>query len=319
MRYMTLAFLAVCAAVVVNSRPATADDGNDDLTAAFAKCDSVWTAAVGSTFLHRSDGRVEFAIFAAPQGTASPNVIDFDLGWAAGPQIELTRHIDSDWDVGVRYFSVDSWNASVSFAEPGTLRAPMMLGGPLSFFEIPSINYTSRLYSTELNVKRALGERLHLLAGFRIVELHESIASGAQYPTIQDTFSVRASNYLYGYQMGVEGVIFEYGRLQFDGGLKAGVYGNHIRGTIDSDGPDYYVEETLAAGHTSFVGEIDLNVRYQFNRHWSVYGGYQLMWLQGVMTAGDYYGLLVNPSADYNLTNGSPFYHGAQAGLELAW
>ena len=82
MRYMTLAFLAACAALVVNSRPTMADDGNEDLTAAFAKCDPVWTAAVGSTFLHRSDGSVPFSFFTAPQAAIFPALLIGPCGLA---------------------------------------------------------------------------------------------------------------------------------------------------------------------------------------------------------------------------------------------
>jgi hypothetical protein len=319
MKCTIFVLLVACAAATFNSQPAVAQTCNDDLTATCASCDPHWSVIAGSVFLNRSKARSGTLALDGTSDAELSNVADFDLGWAAGPQIELNRHFDSGWDVAVRFFSIDGWNAANSLADTGNLRVPLVSNDPADFFDTAFANYTSRLYSTELNLKRQLGERVRLLAGFRCVELHEQVSAGAYSPTLEGNFDIGASNYLYGFQMGAESLLYEYGALRFDGYLKAGVYGNHIRGNIHGEGTYYDEDSSGAASHTSFLGEVGLTAKYQFSRHCAAYGGYQVMWLQGVVLAGDYVSSMVDPLSEFDVMDGSAFYHGAQAGLEFTW
>jgi hypothetical protein len=319
MKSAMFAALMVCMVVAVDGRAGMAQESDLDWTTVGENSAARWTVTAGSLLLNRSKARPGSLVFDGTTDAELSNVADFDLGWAAGPQIELSRCFDSGWDVALRYFSIDGWSASHSLADPGNLRVPMVSNDPDDFFDTAYARYASRLYNTEVNLKRRWGERVKLLAGFRWVELHEQIASGAYSPGLEGTFDVGAANYLYGFQMGAESMLIEYGALRFDGFLKAGVYGNSVRGTIRGEGTYYDEDSTGTASHTSFLGEIGLTAKYQFNRHISAYGGYQVMWLQGVVLAGDFVSSLVNPSAELDPLDGAAFYHGAQAGLEFAW
>lgn len=321
MRYAAFLFVAACAALSsgLSVRLAVADNGNPEPAVVLATGEPHWTVSVGSVFLNRSKPRPGPLVFNGTTSEVLADVSDFDLGWAVGPDIELTRHVNPDWDVGLRYFSVDGWNATKTLVDPGHLRVPMVSDDPGDFFDTTSGSYASRFYSTELNLKKAFGERLQVLAGFRMVGLFEEVASSAYSPSLEGTFDIRSSNHLYGFQMGVEGIILQRGRFELDGYLKAGVYGNSIRGTIYGDGTYFHEEVTDTINHTSFLGEMGLNAKYQFNRRWSVYGGYQLMWLQGVGLAGDYISLMADPSSTFDILDGAAFYHGARAGLQFTW
>lgn len=123
---------------------------------------------------------------------------------------------------------------------------------------------------------------------------------------------------MYGFQTGAESSLFRWGQLEIDGDLKGGVYGNYIRGSLDGHGTHFDVDGVATASHTSFVGEIGLTANYRVSRHLSVYGGYQVMWLEGVALAGDYAIAMVNQDTDGDAF-GSAFYHGAQAGLQCRW
>jgi hypothetical protein len=278
-----------------------------------------WSVAAGSVFLHRSPARPGSLVFYKATTEELANVHDFDLGWAAGPQLELSRHFDGGWDVAVRYFDIDGWKAARSLADPNSLRVPLVSNNPADFFDTASADYTSRLYNTELNLKRRFGDRLSVLAGFRYLELHEQVSAEAWKPGLEGTVNIGTSNYLYGFQTGVESILLQVGRLQIDGDLKAGVYGNNIRGTMHAHGTYLDDDSEGTASHTSFVGEVGLTGRYQFGRHLAVFGGYQVMWLQGVVLAGDYVSSMANPLAHINVLEGAALYHGANTGLELRW
>lgn len=319
MKHIALILMVACAAVAIDSRPTAAENCDDDLTTACECCSPCWSVTAGGVVLNRSNARPGTLVLDGTTAAELSNVADFDLGWAAGPQVELSRHFDAGWDVAVRYFSIDGWSATHSLADTGNLRVPLVSNNPADFFDTASASYKSQLYNTELNVKREFGQRLRLLAGFRYVELHEQIAAEAYSPTLEGSFNVGASNYLYGFQMGAESSLYECGPLRFDGYLKAGVYGNHIRGTLHGQGTNYNEDGRATASHTSFLGEVGLTATYPFSQHCAAYGGYQVMWLQGVVLAGDYVSSMVNPSAGYNLFDGTAFYHGAQAGLQFNW
>lgn len=323
MKTTTIGFWVVFAAVAMESRGAVAQNCSDEQgssSAAFTNCcGPLWTATAGSILLNRSTARPGSLVFDGTTDVELSNVADFDLGWAAGAQIELTRHFNSGWDIGLRYFGIDGWNASDRLDDPGNLRVPMVSSDPDDFFDTASASYRSRLYNAEINLERQLGKRLRVLAGFRYVELLEQISSSAYSPTLEGVFDIGSSNYLYGFQMGAEAIVFEYGKLQVDSFLKAGVYGNHIRGSIYGDGTYFHIEDSATASRTSFLGEIGLSAKYRLGSHCAVFGGYQLMWLQGVALAGDFVSSLVNYSEDFDVLDGAAFYHGAQVGLEFTW
>lgn len=320
MRYLTFLSVLTCAAVTVSYRPAMAETSGADLASICSQCESHWTAEVGSVYLHRSNAEAGMGVFGAPsrQGRPLVETVDFDLGWAAGPQVEVTRHFDLGWDVGVRYFDVDGWNAAHDLGFQGTTRmpsAPSSLGTPP---DTSIFSYSSQLYSAEINIKRQVGERLRPFVGFRMIELGEQVPlltySNSQ---LDSVFEARTTNDLYGCQIGTEAMLFRYGSFHFDGILNAGVYGNCVRETLDTGGVYYSAKVTQR--HTSFLGEIGLTANYRFNRHWSVSGGYEAMWLQGVVLAGDYFTSTSDPSITDRLFNGAAFYHGATGGLEFAW
>lgn len=320
--------LAVCAVGAINLRPAAAQTVASETAAAQsdgeecllddACCPPQWTVTAGSITLHRSRARGESLVFEGAADRELSNVRDFDLGWAGGPQIELTRHFDCGCELAARYFSIDGWSASRTLADAGNLRVPLVSDDPDDFFDTAHAGYASRLYSTELNLQRPLGERLHFLAGFRWVELHEAISAGAFSPGLEGTFDFRTANHLYGFQIGTEGALWAAGPLTLDGFLKAGVYGNAIGVQAEGHGTEFDLEGSGSRGRTSFLGELGLLAKYRFAEHWTASAGYEAMWIDGVSLAADSVAALAQ-SDDDRLLNGSTFYHGLLVGLELAW
>lgn len=99
---------------------------------------SCWTVRAGTVILHRSKASPTTLVEDGQTGAELVNVSDFDLGFAAGPQFEITRHLSTDWDLGVEYFNVDGWEARRSLADPGNLRVPFISDDPDDYFDTAS-------------------------------------------------------------------------------------------------------------------------------------------------------------------------------------
>src|SRR4029077_12176624 len=112
------------------------------------------------------------------------------------------------------------------------------------------------------------------------------------------------------------------GRIFFDGFMKAGVFGN-VAGNqfsvIDNSG-------LSEAGHdarkqVAFVGDVGLSAVYQWTCHIAFRAGYEVMWLEGVAVTSDQIAVTNRNGLDGNGidTVGGLFYHGALAGVSVAW
>jgi hypothetical protein len=93
----------------------------------------------------------------------------------------------------------------------------------------------------------------------------------------------------------------------------------HSGATLDQSlGVDYAA--AASDNHAAFVGELGFTAVYQLSPHWSLRAGYQMLWLEGVAVAAEQVpaiDLLAGLAAVD--TTGSPFYHGANVGLEFVW
>ncbi|MHB0957188.1 MAG: hypothetical protein ACYC0X_14710 [Pirellulaceae bacterium] len=279
-------------------------------------CESLWTVNVGAILLHRSKARSGILVEDGTTDVDLANISDFDLGWAAGPRVEIDRRLTEDWAIGVEYFSIDGWNAQRSLADAGNLRVPLVSHDPDDYFDTASASYGSRLYSTEIMAKRQIADCVDLSAGFRSLELHESVAAQAYSPTLEGIADLRTSNYLYGFQGGAEAVLWDRGGpLHVAGSLKAGIYGNRVKASLYGEGTYFTMDASESASRTSFVGELALTGIYQLGRHTALFAGYQAMWIDGVSLAPD----LITASSQQEAMNGSPFFHGLRTGIEFVW
>ncbi len=151
------------------------------------------------------------------------------------------------------------------------------------------------------------------------MELHEAIAAQAYSPDLEGSIDFRTANYLYGYQLGTEANLWDAGgRLRLDGFLKAGIYGNFTRFNLDGEGTYFAASGTATHRRTSFLGELGLTANYRLTPHCSAVAGYEVMWIEGVVLAGDAIAAMQNFDGDL-LWNGGAFYHGALAGLTFTW
>jgi hypothetical protein len=92
-------------------------------------------------------------------------------------------------------------------------------------------------------------------------------------------------NDLYGAQIGVDAKLLEFGRFSIDGVIKAGVFDNNAEQTtvVSMAKQLYTVQATTNAA--AFVGEADLQVKYQLAKGLALKVGYEALWLDGVALA----------------------------------
>lgn len=285
-----------------------------------------WTFAADGLVLFRSaPSHLSLARTAALQaGSEAFNAHDLEFDAAGGWRISAIRQGTSG-DLELTYFQADGFQATGAVAGAPYLVSDAA-GGHLQM-TAPWMEYRSRLYSGELNLRRPRNEWLTLLAGLRYVELDEHFkTAGLDAVTVEpDQISARTANHLLGFQLGADGLLYQNGRWTLQGITKAGVYLNHAKQAgyqLSTALPTLYTGED-DRDVAAFLGEIGLVGTCQVTEHMSLRLGYQCLWLDGVATATDQMAvnsLGVSSAASSSVETGNTvFYHGAVAGAEFRW
>jgi hypothetical protein len=260
-----------------------------------AECAPYFTATGGAMVLHRSKSR-NYLIGDGPftSGELEPE-------WGAGPRIEIARHYQK-WDLEFVYWSVESWNDE--------LDARIQLLPPVH--ELAS--YSTRLYNWEWNLKRKF-ESVTFLAGMRYMELQEKLYDEEAGLLLTSFEQRKTGNYLYGGQFGAQVDIARCSRFSLDAFSKFGVFGNHVHESQQIGNNLIVLGRDATRNETAFLAELGVNARAKLTERLTAYGGYEVMWIDGVVLAPD---TEANILLAQSRTN-TPFYHGANFGLELRW
>ena len=270
-------------------------------------CDSpCFSATAGAVMMHRSHARPLTLV--TQRGAERANVTHLDLDFAGGPRAGLIWHSDCGLDLELSYFGIDGWSDRLAVAD-ANLSSPL---APDVMFDQAGAAYASELHSAEINLRQSLNCRTTWLAGFRWVELHESALAQASGELGSGNTTIRTHNHLYGYQVGAERILWEgCSGFRLDGHIKAGVYGNSGGHLAVSTGSFSVGNAYVREHHAAFVGQYGFIGRYPLTEFLSVFGGYELMWIDGVALAPNQ---LPNPalSTDFGDT---AFYHGGILGI----
>jgi hypothetical protein len=287
-----------------------------------------WDATADALFLQRSAPSHQQLLYDPGSGSEVFNASNLDFSTAAGPRLSLRRDDPTGLGVELTYFGIDGWKSSANVPNAaflygvGYLSIDDTMTVPVSDAQF---QYSSRLYSGELNFRYSLNDWLTPLVGFRWVDFEDRYAASGQLFSGSGSFAdlVRGHNHLYGSQIGLDARLYDRGGpVKIDLLAKAGLYDNAA--VQDNDyattgmGPAF--SATASDSHLSFLGEIGVNVSYQFTKHLALRGGYQVMWLTGVAMAPNQIAATDFGAAQAGVdTSATLFCHGANAGLELAW
>ena len=269
-------------------------------------------------------------------GTERLDSNELDQGFAAGPRLDLIRHGDCGYDLEASFFEIDGWSSAGSIApDGGQLPNWLVFAAPGDFVQTTDYpsqsmawSYATRLYNAELNVRWDLCSRVTMLAGFRWVDLGEDL-QGTIVPSDRTApfWSTTTRNNLYGFQLGEDWKIWSCGRFSIDGVVKAGIFDNDAEETTGVSIYRKVYWESAATNHAAFLGEIDVQCKYQVTPRLSLKAGYEAIWLQGVALAPAQIPETVSHGSSLPIyvqalgveSGSGVFFHGVTAGLEYSF
>lgn len=272
-----------------------------------------WTARAGVVYLRRSSNTAIPIIAGAPP----INSRDVGFDYETGPMFTLIRHgiFQSCWDFEATYFGIDSYTGTRTSANATTLfTTPNINFGPTPV----RTRYDSEFDSAEFNLRRQWNNWVTLLGGFRWINMNETLNTdigGAA------NHRIDVDNQLYGFQLGADTFLWSRGRFSLEAYGKAGVYGNNSDARTTTAGiggavPTFAASQNRAA----FVGDLGLTGVYDINNRWSLRGGYQMLWLDGVALAPDQLdNMNVTTGAATVDVGSTAFYHGVNLAAEFRY
>jgi hypothetical protein len=308
-------------------------------------CCPRWTASADFIILDRIGGGNQPLVVRVPHpgpptapGVEALNSSEFQQGFSGGPKLDLIRHGDSGYDLELSYFQIDGWSSDRSIgpdkpedwlvmSAPGFLQTNQRLA-----IQSMDWDYATKLYNAELNVQWNPCDRVTMLAGFRWVNLSESLVgtlNPTTFPSEQSYWNFwngTTTNNLYGFQIGADGKLWQRGRLSIGALVKAGIFDNNAEETTEIS--VIFKQQRTASATTNaaaFVGEAGLQCKYQLTNGLLLRAGYEAIWLQGVALAPQQVmensvnaRTITVQSLGVNCDSGV-FYHGATAGLEYSF
>ena len=292
-------------------------DGCENVCNASRNC-SRWTASAEFIIFDRIGTKSETLVRNNRIGDEMLNSNDFHQGFYGGPRVGIIRHGDRCYDLEVSYFQIDGWSSSrnlpanqdgLEFSVPGatiiSTAFPMQL------------DYSSKLYNGEINLRWNPTCRITMLAGFRWVELDENLDASLVPATRELFFNSHTKNDLYGFQIGTDTKLWECGCFSIDGLVKGGIYNNNARQSSWTSAGAYVGEGSTSTNHVAFLGEAGLQCKYQVTCNLTLKAGYEAIWIDGVALAPGQMQASNFATDQFGInTDGGVFYHGATAGFE---
>ena len=211
---------------------------------------------------------------------------DFNFDYEMGADVSAIWDRPCFWaPVEFRYMWMNEWNDSRSSGALVNPRVntvpPLSVNSPMNY-----ANYESKLQTFELQFRKQLCNTT-LLLGFRYASLDEDLDmlfGGG------DQFWLATENDLYGFQVGLEKVLYDNCcKFRLEGFLKAGIYGNdaNVSASVLAAQTEMNVSERSGMDHVSFLGELGLIAEYDLSCCWTLRAGYQAMWIDGILSAAN--------------------------------
>lgn len=318
--------------------------------------------AIQGVFMLRDGGDAQGLMSRGIRGNAAPNIVQStdstDFNYEAGIRVAGRFQTSALHSIEAIYLGGLDWDdRSVVTDDQHNLYSVFSDFGndPFGGFEdsdqasISTIDYDSELDSVELNFRRAIAptsERFHssLLWGFRYLRIDESlnhrITVLAHFDDInqvprEDEFTnyqIAVTNDMLGLQAGGESIVCLSPGIQFGAEGKLGVFGTNIdlSSALNSTTLDPGLVENDSDGTVSFMSDANLFMLWQFHPMFKFRAGYEMLFIQGVGTAGSNYDAAARSIATGNPlvtagrvvdvdSNDNVFYHGLHLGFEFGW
>ncbi len=253
---------------------------------------------------------------------------DLDFNWQVGPRITLGRDFDAFRSFEATYWGIFDFKADATVTGNNNLNLPGDLGlaAGLDFFnaDTMTIDYKSQINDGELTYLQNYGG-LAWLIGFRYFELGEQFSiTSTDNQTGTSFYQLSTYNNLFGGQIGARltqgcGTCTSW---SYDITGKAGVYDNVITSSQRvGDFSGFSLRDVKTnTSEVAFIGEIDFNANYALNPTWSIRGGYQVFWVDGLALAPNQLDFTDAAGSGTHVDKtGGMFLQGAHAGLMARW
>jgi hypothetical protein len=305
------------AAAVSPSSSASANENTAAPNLQMCCPETAWCFSFGGLYLQRSRSRPA-TIITPPTGTPGRilEASDFSYSYDACPDFQFMCQLPSGYLLDGRFFSD---HATGSDFDVGTLTTFRMAGIGITILGGGPVFATeeTKLDNMELNFHVPVRAGCTVFTGLRYLELRDTL-DVVLVNTLHNRWD--EENHMFGVQGGLDYDFFSPGsRLQFNGIIKAGAYGNtgtnHFTSAVVSSTTD-------SKADTAFVGEIDFTASYQLTKHLAVRGGYMVMWIEGVGLAPDTAATTFQAAGGTHSpinTNCGLWYNGATASLDFTW
>jgi hypothetical protein len=287
--------------------------------------DPVWDVSADGLIFNRSGLPSQKLLVNSALGTRY-NADEFSLPEQFGWEFDVQRRFGGDWAVEGRFFDLGGQDALSPFLKTGGGAGILYSGGPIGIFgpsATSQLAYYSELRSAEVNAWTNVSGRLSFMAGVRYFDLDDRILVHQFAPGGVDVRQrLEALNDMIGFQLGANVAVLRRGPFSLDAIVKAGIYDDVLHNVLAYDSA-FFAEHARTSASTSaaaFSSELGITLGYEITPQWSIRGGYQLLWLDGVAVASQQ--AAVNPSplagpAAMVLAGTGLFYNGAFLGVEF--
>lgn len=327
------------------------------------RCNPRWYDIYADVLYLRRDNVSRFVPFTSlgPAGLGVPDVVlsseDLNFGDEAGFRFTGAFQLHTSHIVEFTYFGRMTWHSSAQVASPnndlfsvysnfGTSPPPSPGPPPTAggFDEtdaafLSAIDYSSVFDSFELNLrKRWTGANCRLQGSYLMGARYFILNEDFEYATLtlngrSDT-NVNAYNSMTGFQIGGDLWANLVPGISLGADLRVGLMGDRAMQrtsifsstTVAQQGSTY--QEQFKHTEVALLAEANLMGIYRVNPHWTLRGGLQFLYLDGVAlgienfnpTPPNTFGANANRQrvAGINI-NGDVFYYGVFAGAEYMW
>lgn len=267
--------------------------------------------------------------FSAAQGAAGAEAFNSDQfrpALSVGPKVTLIYRDDGGFGAELSYFNIFNQSATKSVGPNGDwliMKAPGIFTQTQDFADQAMVwRDATNLHGAEANGRLDLSSRVTVLAGFRWLQLNDSLA-GSLTPVDRATtgwkigcsqgpdantskctlpgipanptsgpvvnsgpfWTTSTTNNLLGGQIGADVKLLERGRLSLEGIVKAGVFNNYAEQSTGVSMEKKMFPTHAAANRAAFVGEADLQLKYRLTEGLALKLGYEALWFDGVALA----------------------------------
>jgi len=256
-----------------------------------------------------------------------------DFGFKPGVRTTFGFRLTPRRAVEVSYLGGFDWGESATVTGNDDLAIPGDLGPASNDFfnaDVMRIDYSAEMNGVEINWVKCRRRLLfgtdyetQCLVGFRHLGWHERFnLRSTDFDEGTSDYAIHANNDLFGAQVGAR--VRHPGRLGWLVSGKVGVFGNGAEQTesVTDFPPPFYLRSprTSHARNAALVVDLGFSLRGKINRVWSVQGGYNLLWIEGLALGRDQLDFTLTPVSGTELRNGGGvFLHGASVCLAARW